>query len=116
MFGSEYITNDSALWSTLWVMELRIVDLTKEIHRSSLLEFAGQVAVPCVAEALMGVLEPAHTGDRLVDDVSGKEPGMVTIEHGDLPQLTYSQVRASARPGERWQEARDRNESTGEGA
>ncbi|WP_421556756.1 hypothetical protein [Pseudomonas kitaguniensis] len=58
MLRTEYTTNDSALWSTLWVMDLRLVDLTKEIHRSSLLEFAGKVAVPCVAEALMVVLEP----------------------------------------------------------
>lgn len=57
MLGTEYTTNDKALWSTLWVMELRLVDLTKEIHRSSLLEFAGKVAVPCVAEALMVVLD-----------------------------------------------------------
>lgn len=59
MLGTEYITNDSALWSTLWVMELRVVDLTNEIHRNSLLEFAGKFAVPCVAEALMNVLESA---------------------------------------------------------
>lgn len=58
MFGTDYTTNENALWSTLWVMELRLVDLTNEIHRSSLLEFAGKVAVPCVAEALMVVLDP----------------------------------------------------------
>lgn len=66
MFGSEYITNESALWSTLWVMELRLVDLTNEIHRNSLLEYAGKVAVPCVAEALMNVLESPVTGGKHV--------------------------------------------------
>ncbi|AGN33482.1 hypothetical protein PflA506_p0023 (plasmid) [Pseudomonas fluorescens A506] len=57
MLGTEYTTNYSAPWSTLWVMELRLVDLKKEIHRSSLLEFAGQVGISCVAEALLVVLD-----------------------------------------------------------
>lgn len=57
MLGSEYITNDSALWSTLWVMELRLVDLTNVNHRDSVLEFAGEFAVPCVAEGVMNALE-----------------------------------------------------------
>ncbi len=60
MLGTEYTTNHSAPWSSLWVMELRLVDLTKEIHRSSLLEFAGEVAVQCVAEALKVVLDPSE--------------------------------------------------------
>ena len=57
MFGTEYTTNDKALWSTLWVMELRLADLTNTIHRDSLLEFAGECAVPCVAEGLLKTLE-----------------------------------------------------------
>ena len=56
MLGSEYITNDSAIWSTLWVMELRLVDLANVNHRDSLLEFAGEFAVPCVAEGVMNAL------------------------------------------------------------
>lgn len=63
MLGTEYTTNHGAPWSTLWVMELRVADLTKEIYRSSLLEFAGQVAVPCVAEALRVVLVPKDECD-----------------------------------------------------
>lgn len=57
MLGTEYTTNLNVLWPTLWVMELPLVDLKKEIHRSSLLEFASQVGVRCVAEALLGVLD-----------------------------------------------------------
>jgi hypothetical protein len=63
MLGTEYTTNHGAPWSTLWVMELRVADLTKEMYRSSLLEFAGQVAVPCVREALRVVLVPKDECD-----------------------------------------------------
>ena len=58
MLRTEYTTNHGAPWSTLWVMDLRVADLTKEMYRSSLLEFAAEVAVPCVAEALRVVLVP----------------------------------------------------------
>lgn len=63
MLGTEYTTNHGAPWSTLWVMELRVADLTKEIYRSSLLEFAGEVAIPCVAAALKEVLDPKDVCD-----------------------------------------------------
>lgn len=63
MLGTEYTTNHGAPWSTLWVMELRVADLTKDIYRSSLLEFAGEVAIPCVAEALKVVLDPKDVSD-----------------------------------------------------
>lgn len=58
MLSTEYTTNHGAPWTTLWVMDIRVADLTKEIYRSSLLEFAAEVAVPCVAEALRIVLVP----------------------------------------------------------
>ncbi len=69
MLRTEYTTNYSAPWSTLWVMELRLVDLKKEIHRTSLLEFAGQVAIGCVAEALLVVLDQPQM-DRPLELVS----------------------------------------------
>lgn len=65
MLGTQYTTNHSAPWSTLWVMELRLVDLKKETHRSSLLEFAGQVGISCVAEALLAVLDEPQMDEPL---------------------------------------------------
>lgn len=77
MLGTEYTTNHGAPWSTLWVMELRLVDLTNEIHRNSLLEYAGNFAVPCVAEALMNVLDLPVTGGKPV-----AEPHLSSVREG----------------------------------
>ncbi len=62
MFGSKYITNDSTLWALLWVMEIPLVELRDQKYRQFLLEFAGKFAAPCIAEALMNILDPARKG------------------------------------------------------
>lgn len=59
MSSSEYNTFHDSL------RNLPITELANPEHRRSLLLFAGEIAVPCVAEAFMNVLKPLSKSSRM---------------------------------------------------
>lgn len=59
MSTSEYNTFQDSL------RNLPITELANPKHRSFLLIYAGEIAVPCVAEAFMSVLKPSSKSTRV---------------------------------------------------